>query len=64
MNFLSRLTRTAVQGGRRTLMISKIPMQNFGHFKVTPEEKKEEIKTKEEILKTEKWTMPHPVWTE
>lgn len=45
-------------------MISKIPMQNFGHFKVTPEEKKEEIKTKEEILKTEKWTMPHPVWTE
>lgn len=40
------------------------PIFSFGHFNLTEEQKKKEVKVKEEILNSGKWTMPHPVWTE
>jgi hypothetical protein len=49
---------------RRSLHSSYVPKYTFGNFKMTPEEKLHDIKIKEEILKNEKWTLPHPVWTE
>lgn len=65
MNFLTKRSANLLRNFTHSQSaFSMIPKYRGSSFQKTDEERKSELRSKEEILKTGKWTMPHPQWSE